>query len=94
MIPSDIPMDYMIVACGYALIGDVNRYNTYSYEAIIMTRGVYNEGLYKLCVQINFRLAYLGKEESKEIKTVTEDTVVILSSSEEKIAVCLNKEEK
>lgn len=94
LIPSDIPMDYMIVACGYALIGDVNRYNTYSYEAIFMTRGVYNEGLYKLCVQINFRLAYLGKEESKEIKTVTEDTVVILSSSEEKIAVCLNKEEK
>lgn len=94
LLPSDIPMDYMRVACGYALIGDVNRYNIYSYESIFMTRGVYDEGIYKCCVQTNFRLAYLGKEESKDIKIVTEDTVVVLNSSEEKIVVCLNKEEK
>lgn len=94
LIPSKKPMDYMRVACGYALLGDLEKCNSYSYEAIFMTNGIVEKRIYSCYVSMRLRLACLKKEEQKSIDKVKEETVVVLKNESKTINICLNAEEK
>lgn len=94
LLSSKTALDYIKVAIGYLILGDTDKYNSFSYEAIFMTGGLIDVQAYKLLVGYNFRVAMDGKEKNIEIDKVIDNTVVVLNSNGILMNVCLNSEEK
>lgn len=94
LIPSKNAMDYMRIACGYALLGNFEKSNTYSYESIFMTKGIVDKKIYASYISLCLNKSILNKEVIITIDKVKEDTVVVLKNDIKTKKICLNAEVK
>ena len=94
LLPLEKPEEYMIVAYAHIILGNINKYEAYSYESIFKLKGNFNKNIFENYVHGNLRLVIDGRKENRDLDMVKEDSVVFLINENMKINICLNSESK
>lgn len=88
------PEEYMLVAYGYFILGNIAKYKSYSYESIFQLRGDFNERIFANYVSSTLRLTIDGKDEESKLDRVKEECFIVLKSENKDMKVCFNSESK